>query len=178
MDCNWSGKRIAGQIASKKFLDVLVELYRNKNTPAEVGRMILRVLSPFAYEYKVRSFPSFLSSSQLILSLPFLSFPSQDDADLSPLTKAYNKLRPVSDPMNGTPLDPDDPLFSPPPLPPASQQRYRRERGEERWPSKEEQLVRMREKAERAEVIARLLRDAVQHSKLDELETDEICAVR
>ena len=45
---------VTEQVASKKFLSELQDLATNKKTEPQVVEMVLRVLSPLAYEYQVR----------------------------------------------------------------------------------------------------------------------------
>lgn len=54
------------QIASKKFLGDLSDLATNKKTESAVVAMILRVLSPLAFEYQVSLAPLNFYHSQLI----------------------------------------------------------------------------------------------------------------
>ncbi|KAM0747771.1 hypothetical protein T439DRAFT_328432 [Meredithblackwellia eburnea MCA 4105] len=83
-----SDLRFRQQIVSKKFLAELSDLGTSKKTAPAVHDMLLKVLSPLAWEY-------------------------QRDQDLLPLTTLYNKLRPASAPLNGSPLPADSDLFTP-----------------------------------------------------------------
>ncbi|SCV73186.1 BQ2448_7111 [Microbotryum intermedium] len=144
--------RFRKEVASKKFLGELENLATNRNTEAPVKQMILRVLSPLAYEYA-------------------------GDADLKPITSLYNKLRPDGAPLNGEPLDPEDDLFTPTSDPRMqSSQRHQGRRGEpHRMPSMGDQMKDLRAQAEQARGYASMLNEAVAFAKEDEdLESNEI----
>ncbi|KAK4052305.1 hypothetical protein OIO90_004386 [Microbotryomycetes sp. JL221] len=136
--------RFREQVASKKFLADWSDMFNSKKTDARVKDMILRVLSPLAYEY-------------------------QRDADLSPITALYNKLKPFEAPVNGLPLDPDDPLLQPTidPRTSGNSQGMRR-RGPHRLPSTQQQMTDLRRKADEARGNARMLSEAIAYSKPDE----------
>ncbi|GAA6007456.1 hypothetical protein JCM11491_004169 [Sporobolomyces phaffii] len=162
--------RFREQVASKKFLSDLADLATSKKTEPRVRDMVLRVLSPLAYEY-------------------------QNDSDLRAITQTYNKL--LSNPtatattdgaggfvVNGQPLDPDDELFTPTGLLPSSHTRTGRSRGERRdrgggGVPKELEKVQMKELGERADKargLARLLSEAIVFNGSDDssLETNEM----
>lgn len=108
--------------------------------------MVLRVLSPLAYDY-------------------------QRDADLSPITNLYNKLKPADWPVNGAPLDPEDPLLTPtadPRLSAQQQQQRRRPKPAHRVPTTTEQLDELRVEAEQAKGYAQMLSEALAYAGQDD----------
>ncbi|KAK4700777.1 hypothetical protein P7C70_g5463, partial [Phenoliferia sp. Uapishka_3] len=148
-----SDLRFKQQIASKKFLDELKELTTNKKTEPRVVNMVFRVLCPLAYEY-------------------------QRDAELSPITTLWNKLKPLSAPVNGAPLDPDDSLFTPTMDPRRGQQGGRGGRGGggRRIPTQTEALGELREVATNAKGNAAMLHEAVAYTPAHELSRNELVA--
>ncbi|GAA5878078.1 hypothetical protein JCM16303_002839 [Sporobolomyces ruberrimus] len=174
--------RFREQVASKKFLSELTDLVSSKKTEPNVKEMVYKILSPLAYEY-------------------------QNDSDLKSLTQTYNKLLstpstslssfpntldPSSHRTNGSPLDPEDPLFTPTGLLPSSSTRsgrpHRSNRGGNNGRGegipKELEKVQMRELGERADKargLARLLNEAVVFNTKEEdgsLETNEMVQKR
>lgn len=169
--------------------------------------MVYKILSPLAYEYQVRIFSSSLSPSPLVLTFDLAgSTGIQNDSDLKSLTQTYNKLLstpstslssfpntldPSSHRTNGSPLDPEDPLFTPTGLLPSSSTRsgrpHRSNRGGNNGRGegipKELEKVQMRELGERADKargLARLLNEAVVFNTKEEdgsLETNEMVQV-
>ncbi|KAM0786118.1 hypothetical protein ACM66B_006928 [Microbotryomycetes sp. NB124-2] len=135
--------RFREQVASKKFLAELSDLHSNKKTDPRVKDMIVRVLSPLAFEY-------------------------QRDAELNPITTLYNKIKSPEAPINGLPLDPDDPLLQPTLDPRTSGNTQGRRRAPQRLPSQSEQLSDLRRQAEQARGDARLLSDALSYAKPDD----------
>ncbi|ORY85968.1 hypothetical protein BCR35DRAFT_302581 [Leucosporidium creatinivorum] len=136
--------RFREQVASKKFLGELQDLATSKKTDPRVREMVLRVLSPLAFDY-------------------------QRDAELSPITGLYNKLKPADWPVNGLPLDPSDPLLTPT-VDPRNNLGTPRHRVREprRLPTTSEQMKDLRREAEQARGNARLLSEAVAFASPDE----------
>ncbi|KAI5481230.1 hypothetical protein MNV49_005665 [Pseudohyphozyma bogoriensis] len=143
--------RFKQQVVSKKFLGDVQDLVTSKKTDAAVKAMALRVLSPLAYEY-------------------------QRDAELSPLTALWNKIKPVEAPINGEPLDPSDDLFTPTGNLVANGGRSRRPRDSQRIPTHIESMNSLMKEAERGSGNARLLSDATAFTPVEELEGNEIVA--
>ncbi|SGY19837.1 BQ5605_C017g08343 [Microbotryum silenes-dioicae] len=138
--------RFRKEVASKKFLAELENLATSRSTEPPVKQMVLRVLSPLAYEYAL-------------------------DADLKPITALYNKIRPDGTPLNGEPLDPEDDLFTPTADPRMqSSRRNHQSRREEphRMPSVGDQMKDLRSQSEQARGYARMLNEAVAFAKEDE----------
>jgi hypothetical protein len=81
-----TGDRFRLQVAHKRFLDVLDDVYTDKKTSTRARGLLLIALSMLAYE-------------------------SQHDADLFTITKAYNKMKPADMPINGMPLDPQSDIL-------------------------------------------------------------------
>lgn len=89
--CIRAGDRFRLQVANKKFLEVLEDLYFDDDYKASTklrGRLLL-IWSMLAYEF-------------------------QQDQDLLPITKAFNKISPKEMPQNGVALDPSHELFNMP----------------------------------------------------------------
>lgn len=129
--------------------------------------MILRVLSPLAFEYQVRTLRiSLLTLTDLTLS--------QYDRDLLlHITTLYNKLKSSDDPINGLPLAEDDTLFTPTTvLPRSSRQQYQTE-----MPSREEQLKWLQRKANEAKGNASMLTEALAFAENGDLEGNELVSV-
>ncbi|KAK4048427.1 hypothetical protein OIV83_004773 [Microbotryomycetes sp. JL201] len=142
--------RFREQVASKKFLADLSDMSANKKTDPRVKDMIVRVLSPLAFEY-------------------------QRDADLNSITTLYNKIKSPEAPINGLPLDPDDPLLQPTVDPRTSGNMQGRRRAPQRLPSQSEQLSDLRRQAEQARGDARLLSDALSYARPeDDIRQNEI----
>ncbi|GAA5969653.1 hypothetical protein JCM3765_000612 [Sporobolomyces pararoseus] len=170
--------RFRENVASKKFLGDLTDLVSSKKTEPPVKEMVYRVFSPLAYEYQrdddLKSITQFFNKLLSTSSTSLTSFPSS----LDPSSRAYQ--------LNGAPLDPEDPLFTPTGLLPSSTTRSgrpsRRERGERGGGGipKELEKVQMRELGERADKargLARLLKEAVVFNKeedAEELEKNEM----
>lgn len=138
-------RTLAEQVASKKFLGELQDLCTSRKTDPRVADMILRVLSPLAYDY-------------------------QRDADLSPITALYNKLKPPDWPTNGAPLDPEDPLLTPTADPRLNtqQQRLSRPKPPHRVPTTSEQLEDLRLEAEQAKGYAQMLSESLAYAGQDD----------
>lgn len=117
-------------------------------------------------------------ASSLPLAIQSLTnSPSQRDSDLSPLTTLWNKLKPPDEPINGSPLDPEDPLFVPTADPRrAQQQRSGRSNG--RMPTQDEELEKLRRDAVDAKGSAAMLSEAVSFTSPEELSSNEIVSVR
>lgn len=81
-----TGDRFKLQLANKRFLEALEDLYSDKRTSTQTRGRLLVGWSMLAHE-------------------------SQSDADLQPITKMFNKMKPGEMPTNGVPLDPDNDLF-------------------------------------------------------------------
>ncbi|KAK0534195.1 hypothetical protein OC834_001982 [Tilletia horrida] len=81
--------RFRMQIATKRFLEVVDHVATSKNTDPGVSAKMFDVLAVLAYTY-------------------------QFDADLSMITRCWNKIKPKDRPLNGEPLDPESPDFNPP----------------------------------------------------------------
>ncbi|SCZ94620.1 BZ3500_MvSof-1268-A1-R1_Chr12-3g04002 [Microbotryum saponariae] len=145
--------RFRKEVASKKFLAELENLATSRSTEPPVKQMVLRVLSPLAYEYA-------------------------RDADLKPITALYNKIRPDGTPLNGEPLNPEDDLFTPTadPRMQSSRRNHQSRRGEpHRMPSMGDQMKDLRSQSEQARGYARMLNEAVAFAKEDEdLKSNEI----
>lgn len=119
--------------------------------------MVLRVLSPLAYDF-------------------------QRDADLSPITALFNKLKPADWPINGAPLDPDDELLTPtadPRLGTQGQgQRGRRPRQPQRMPTTSEQLKDLKRDAQEARGSAQMLSETLAFTgEEDDLQDNELVMV-
>ncbi|GAA5903112.1 uncharacterized protein JCM6883_002701 [Sporobolomyces salmoneus] len=170
--------RFREQVASKKFLSELNDLVGSKKTEPNVKEMVYRVFSPLAYEYQrdddlksiTQLFNKLLSSPSTSLS----SFPYSSSID--PSSRSFQP--------NGAPLDPEDPLFTPTGLLPASTTRSgrtsrRAEGGGREGVPKELEKVQMRELGERADKargLARLLNETIVFNQKDEddLEKNEM----
>jgi hypothetical protein len=86
--CINSSDRFRLQVASKKFLEALEDLYTDKKGTTRIRGRLLVVWSMLANAY-------------------------QTDQELSPITKMFNKIKPNEMPVNGIPLDPSHDLFNP-----------------------------------------------------------------
>ncbi|KAL8277104.1 hypothetical protein RQP46_010532 [Phenoliferia psychrophenolica] len=154
-----SDHRFKQQVANKKFIAALQELATSKKTEPRVVDMLLRVLSPLAYDY-------------------------QRDADLSPITQLWNKLKPPDAPVNGAPLAVDDPLFTPTMDPRRGGNGSRngsgggggggRNRG--RFPTQAEHLAELRKDAAAAKGNAAMLSEAVAFTPVEELAANPLVA--
>ncbi|KAN0065573.1 hypothetical protein ACQY0O_001438 [Thecaphora frezii] len=76
-----SSERFKQQIASKRFLEVVEETISSSKTPLSVKETMLRVLGVLAFEFR-------------------------GDAQLSSVTKCWNKVKPRDRPVGGEPMDP------------------------------------------------------------------------
>lgn len=132
--------------------------------------MVLRVLSPLAFDYQVGSVRL---SRSISCAHPLIQ---QRDAELSPITGLFNKLKPADWPVNGLPLDPSDPLLTPTvDLRNNLGTPRHRVREPRRLPTTSEQMKDLRREAEQARGNARLLSEAVAFASPDEeLASNEI----
>ncbi|GAA5845856.1 hypothetical protein JCM3766R1_004635 [Sporobolomyces carnicolor] len=167
--------RFREQIASKKFLTELSDMVASKKVEPAVKEMVYRVFSPLAYDYQrdddLKSITSFFNKLLSTPSTALTSFPHSSSID--PSAQAYQ--------LNGAPLDPDDPLFTPTGLLPSSTTRSgrsdRRERGQRGGGvPKELEKVQMRELGERADKargLARLLNEAIVFNGKDDSDLEK-----
>ncbi|PWN35550.1 uncharacterized protein FA14DRAFT_43617 [Meira miltonrushii] len=81
-----TGDRFKLQMANKRFLEVIEDVYGDKRTSSRMRGRLLVVWSMLAHQ-------------------------SRQDADLQPITKMFNKIKPVDMPPDGTPLDEDNDIF-------------------------------------------------------------------
>lgn len=87
--CIRASDRFRLQVTSKKFLEVLEDLYTDKRTSTQIRGRLLLAWSMLAHEF-------------------------QWDQDLLPISRLFNKVKPNEMPLNGVPLDLDNALFHPP----------------------------------------------------------------
>ena len=106
------------------------------------------------------------------------SLPLQRDAELSPITTLWNKLKPPSAPVNGAPLAADDPLFTPTADPRRTTRRASGRRAQGRFPTQAEHLADLRKEATAAKGNAAMLHESVAFSPAEELASNELVAVR
>lgn len=85
--CTRASDRFRLQVATKKFLEALEDLYTDKKTSIKLRGRLLLAWSMLAYEYQL-------------------------DQDLHPITKMFNKIKPKDMPTNGIALDTSHELFS------------------------------------------------------------------
>lgn len=81
-----TGDRFKLQMANKRFLEVIEDVYGDKRTSSRIRGRLLIVWSMLAHQ-------------------------SRQDADLQPITKMFNRIKPVDMPSDGTPLDENNDLF-------------------------------------------------------------------
>lgn len=125
-----TGDRFKLQMANKRFLDVIEDVYGDKRTSSKMRGRLLVVWSMLAHQ-------------------------SRHDADLQPITKMFNKIKPVDMPVDGTPLDEQNDLFH-------TQDEARtdaviissRENLNEDWPAQRPELPERGQIAEQRDIMA------------------------
>ncbi|KAG0147402.1 hypothetical protein CROQUDRAFT_42959 [Cronartium quercuum f. sp. fusiforme G11] len=145
-----SSDRLRLQIASKKFLDTVEEVFHKaakdpQHNQQVVCDMISKAFSVLGYEF-------------------------QRDRDLQVFTQLYNKIKPPDGPMGGAPLDEDDLTFTPGsarsvrvPAPPIAVQT-----------PLPEPVRDLRAEAEVARANARLLIEALAYTNPAEMDSNEL----
>lgn len=81
-----SSDRLKLQVATKRFLETLEDFYKSKHASTR-------------------------SRGRLLVAWSMIANQSYTDADLQPIVKAFNKIKPADMPVNGTPLNMDHDLF-------------------------------------------------------------------
>lgn len=81
-----TGDRFRLQMANKRFLETIEDVYADKHTSSKMRGRLLVVWSMLAHRSRL-------------------------DADLQPITKMFNRIKPVDMPVDGTPLDEQNDLF-------------------------------------------------------------------
>ncbi|EGF98237.1 uncharacterized protein MELLADRAFT_118577 [Melampsora larici-populina 98AG31] len=144
-----SSDRLRLQIASKKFLETVEEVFHKSNkdpTRFEVREMIRKSFSLLGYEF-------------------------QHDGDLQAFTHLYNKIKPSDSPMGGAPLDESDHTFTPTSKPRSSNQSNHLHHSQQ---AVAPVMRDLKAEAEVARSNARLLIEALAYTTPAEMENNEL----
>jgi hypothetical protein len=127
--CTRAGDRFRLQVASKKFIEALEDLYFDKKTTTRLRGRLLMAWGMLAHEF-------------------------QQDQDLLPITKMFNKVSPNEMPINGTPLDSSHELFTPPSFSNGQQQRSQHDQQQQQQQNQQQPSQHQQHQQQRGPVAA------------------------